>query len=205
MQEVCPYYTKMEAGTRMPLMREFDIPTLAEAFGDRKSLMKSLHKAGFKSIVPLMMMPREALLELPGIGMSSVLVISRTLKKHRLSQHVFSDRMSVFIDKQFGCIEDAPISVLQVTIVRNDQLNRPVFAPLEIISLLEDIEPRMTVMDLIRMSREEIRVMVQVQSSFGLHLHDLAEDLKHLAIRLGNFDLEFGAQLPIQLRAVNHQ
>lgn len=186
----------------MSHMRSSTLPSITEAFGGNYRLMAALNQAGFKSVVPLMMLPREALLEIPGIGISSAVLVTKTLKKYGYGQHNICERMSTFIEEQFGSIEDAPISTLQVTVVREDIVNRPVFAPLEIISLLEDIESHFTIRDLIRMSRDEVRSLVQSQAAFGMQIHDLPEDIKHLAIRLGNFDLEFVRSPSRELQAV---
>lgn len=205
MESICPYTSLTEAGLRMSRMPSHEIPSIAEAFGGNYRLIKAFHAAGFKSVVPIMLMPREALVEIDGIGTTSAQRVTKTLKAYGLGHHVVCERMASFIEKEFGSVEDAPVSVLQVTIVRGEQLNRPMFAPLEVVSLLEDIESHMTVGDLARMTREDVRRTVQGEAVFGLEIHDLREDMKHLAMRLGNFDLEFGMQMPTPLRVVNEK
>ena len=166
-----------------------------------------LRAAGFTSVVPLMMLPTQSLIGMEAgdqtIGYRSAARVTQTLAQRNLRQHVFCEKMSEFIDDQFGCIEDTPIAALHVTIVRGYQDNRPVFAPLELISLLEDIQPRMTVLDLVKMTPEGIKHEIESRALFGLKVHSLTEDLKHLKMRLENYDLSFTASPVARLHLVN--
>lgn|GEM_PF-3814921 len=193
----------------MAILSVFNMPSLEETFGSNPAVLDLLNKAGFTSVAPLMLLPRPALIGVSAgqhrkIDHRSATKVSQQLSKRGLKQHDLNEPMAKFIDEQFGCIDDAPISIMQVTIMRNAHANLPVFAPLEVVGLLEDIEPHMTMLDLVRMTRHEVRDMVEERAAFGLRIHNLHEDLKHLALRLGNFDLSFTPKRIATLhRAVN--
>lgn len=165
------------------------MPTLADVFGQNKPLLKAIRKAGFKSVAPLMLIPQESLRSYEGIGSRSALQITRCLRHFELGHHVIYRPVQKFINDEFGCIEDAPIGVLHVTIVRKQRSNHPEFAPLELVSLLDDFEPQMQVMDILNTSPDQLRKTVQQKAAFGIEIEDIEEDIKHLDIRLRNYGL----------------
>ncbi|MGV9001879.1 MAG: hypothetical protein ACOH18_02895 [Candidatus Saccharimonadaceae bacterium] len=164
------------------------VPTLTEAFGKNYRLKAAFNNAGFKTVVPIMMLPREALLEIPGIAVASAMRVAKTLKHYDLGQHIISERMSEFIESEFGRVRDAPIGVLQVTIVRSGDTNRPYFAPLDVIDMLEKIEPEMKIRQLLLMPAARILSDLEMHGARAA-VRNPKEDFKHLAIRLGNFGL----------------
>jgi len=166
------------------------LPTVDEAFGHSTQIRKALHQAHITSLVPLMLLPREALMDIPGIGSTAAHRISRTLARLGLGHHGLCEKMSEFIDKQFGCIEDAPVSVLQVAITRTMDATVPVYAPLELVYLIESLEQDYVVGDLTMMPGGFLRAMVENTIDNGFMVHDLDEDFKHLGSRLGYFGLE---------------
>lgn len=173
-----------------------ELPSIREAFAHHMSLSRALKLADFNSIVPLMLLPREALLDIKGVAVSSASHISKTLKRYRLGHHVMCEKMSEFIKSEFGSVENAPIGVLQVFVLRNGMINRPVYSPLELITLLETCDPEMKVMELSTKSANQVRAMAKPLIDGGIQIHNLDEDIKHLASRLDAYGLGFLANQP---------
>jgi len=175
------------------------LPTVSEAFEHEYRLRKAFNLLGVHSLIPIMLMPREALMELPFIGASSAHRITKILHGLNLSHRTIYEKLTRFIDDQFGCIEDAPIGVLQVATVRTSAATRPHLAPLDTINALEVYDREMTVLALTSQTRQEVRKMAQMAlNATGRQVHDLDEDLKHLSSRLSYFGADFsGSALPM--------
>ena len=179
----------------MPLVRTHPIPTITEVFKHDLRLLSALRNAGFKSVVPVMLMPREALIDFDGIASPSASNVTKALARFNFGHHSLCERMSVFIEEQFGSVEDAPISILQVAVVHTDvTCSRLQFDPLPTIYALEDLEPEMLIADLVRMTSREVQTEAQKQANAGFPLGDIGKDVKKMASRLAFFDLEFAQQ-----------
>lgn len=192
----------------MPLSYPFDAPDLATTFGARKSVMKALNKAGVKSVTPVMMLPQEVLRsEFDGIGASSARFITSALAEHGLPHRTISQKRHDFVNEHFGCIEDAPIGVLQVGTVLvlgpKGKSTRASFSPLEVVSLMEDIQPKTTVIDLLLMGKKGLKQEIAQHAFFGLPDKRLARDIEYLQYRLKDeWQLQFSTSEP-ELRLVN--
>jgi hypothetical protein len=169
--------------------------TIAEVFGDDKIIMKAVRAMELpdeSSVAPIMMLPPTALLKVPNIGPAAAKRITMLLKKHKLGHRQVFQKSIEFINCEFGCIEDAPIGVFQVFVKRNGDLNWPEFGRLQLLTVLETIEPNMRAMDISGISRRDVIDMVTpVVTKSGIVIDDLEEDLAHLTSRLGYFNLEF--------------
>jgi hypothetical protein len=182
-----------------------DLPSLDDAFNKEGygGLLKVLTQAGFKSIAPLMALPTESLLDIPGIGLTNVSLIDRVLQRNGLERRCLNEGLFPYLDRQFGRVEDAPVGVLQIVVVRNGATNWSLFAPLEIVNVLERKDnPRMRIRDLMMVDSDDIRRSVKAQS--GL-IHDLSEDIIHLKRRLNGLSFDFAVLRAADLAAFQQQ
>lgn len=168
----------------MPLTHPFNLPTLEETFGDNIKLMSALKRARFQSVVPVMELPREVLREFYGIGPSTSVFITRALAAQGLAHHRFCERLSTFIDEQFGCIEDAPVATLEVVTIHDMYASRQVYAPLALLHFLERLYPNMTIMDLSHMTEQDVREIVNEHEQLGPIRERVAADLEEIGWRL---------------------
>jgi len=181
-----------------------ELSSLDEAFtriGYTK-LLKTLKKAGFRSLASLMVLPREALLEIPHIGSAAISCISEVLQWKNLPQRDFNQDLFSFIDRTFGDIEEAPIGVLQVAIVRNGVVNWPIFAPLELVTALEERKDYLTINHLLQSDAHTLRFLLESMAPIEAHVHDLHEDIHHLQLRLKYLGFDFGARQQMKMYVV---
>lgn len=168
-----------------------DLPSLDEAFKKlgHKGLLSDLKQAGFRSVAPLMALPPEALLEIPNIGKTTVSLIDDVLRRNNLEQRRLTENLFSYLDRQFGRVEDAPVGVLQIVVVRHDTTNWPLFAPLQIVKVLEQMDsPWIHIRDLMMMGHADLRRTIESQS--GL-IHDVQQDVAHLKLRLNGLGFDF--------------
>ena len=170
-----------------------DLPSLSRAFGHNAYLMKTFHNADITSVIPLMLLPRFDLIsDIKGIGERTATCVAKTLAGNGLEQRTFHERMTDFIDRRFGCIEDAPIGVLTVVTLRHTigetVIRRPHYTPLQLIQLLEEINPHLKVIDLLELSDDAMMRMLEEHVIFGPILHRLRGDLTDVNWRLHQWD-----------------
>jgi hypothetical protein len=167
------------------------MPRFDEVFGDDAAIMKAFQAIHCQSVAAVMLMPRSALLKLKGIGPHHAQLINRLLRAHGLPHRDYAEKMADFLVRAFGSVHYAPLGVLQVTVVRKGDYNYPLLAPLQSISLLEDIEPNTEVGDITKLSSDQVQQWIESNATFGLEVADLDEDMVHLSIRLANLGTRF--------------
>lgn len=173
----------------MPLADPTDLPSLDFLFGKNERLMKVFKQAQITSVAPLMLLSRQILVnDIPGIGDSTSTYIARVLAEHGLPQRQFSDKLRDYIDERFGALEFAPITALSVVVIRDTVVTRPRYAPLQLIQLLNEINPHMQIADLLNTPGRGLIRMVEGHIVFGPVLERLTEDLTEINHRLTRWD-----------------
>lgn len=143
----------------------YDIPSLEEVFGDNQKILHTLQRAGFQSVVPVMMLPQQVLwTDFKGIGPATANEIAHMLVENDLCHHGFNERIRSFIDRVFGDFENASTQILQVVHVRTDICTVSQYAPLPLLHFMDKMVPHRSVSELLAMSPDGIR-----NETFGLH------------------------------------
>ena len=149
--------------------------------------MHAFEKANITSVVPVMLLPRQVLMEFDGIGERTAAYITKALAQKGLAHRQLCDRLGDFIDQQFGCIENAPVSALNVVSLRNNVTARPYYAPLLLLLLIEQVNPHFTVGELAAADNDELLAMVEERIVFGPRVHRLKGDAIDINWRLSHW------------------
>lgn len=165
-----------------------EYPSVKETFGASPTLMRALEYARFKSVVPVMMMPREALMDTLDIKARTARRVTSYLNAQGLNHHEYCERQRDFIDEQFGCIEDAPIAALHVITITDEIGPRPYYAPIRLLLFMEEMEPHMVIRDLIGMTAQNIRDMIDRPMMPGPISERMSEDIGEISWRLSWWD-----------------
>lgn len=169
----------------MPLTDPANLPSLHRVFGHNRPLMRAFKEANIRSIVPVMLLPREVLIkDVPGIGKDRATYITGALADHGLGHHSFNEKLEDFLCDQFGCVEDSPVSVLNIVVMRNNVYSRPQYSPLFTLQTIEMIDPLFTVLDILRSSHAELMDMLEDRIPFGPQLQRVTGDLRDIKWRL---------------------
>ena len=176
--------------TPLPLTDPNDIPSLDFVFGHNSRLMKIFRRLHIESVTPVMLLPKPVLMEFPGVGERTATYIIGCLTQHNLGHHNFNEKLGDFIDRQFGCIEDAPVSVLNVVTLRDNITTRPYYTPLQLLQLIEQEAPHFTVRDLLQSTEDELIGLIEERVVFGPVLNRLKGDIVDLNWRLAQWDPE---------------
>lgn len=169
-----------------------DIPSLEEVFGINPRILHALKRARFTSIVPVMMLPQRVLRDdVSGIGQATAHEISRILVENDLYHRGFSEPIRPFIDRTFGCIEDAPASVLQVVHIDADICTRPMYADLPLLNFMQQMTPHRLVRELLHMTHGDIRIEAVNLRAPSSVLDRLDRDIKALNNRIHWWDDQF--------------
>jgi len=172
----------------VPLTDPTDIPSLDHVFGHNPSLMKALGRAHITSVVPVMLLPKHVLMEFNGIGERTATYITGALAHKGLGHHHFNEKLCDFVDEQFGCLEKAPVMVLSVVTLRDNVAARPYYVPLQLLQLIDDVNPRFSVGDLLSSSPRDLLEMVEERVVFGPLLNRLKGDVPDINWRLSQWD-----------------
>ena len=165
-----------------------DLPSLEEAFTrlGYTRLLNDLKHAGFKSIAPLMALSSEDFLKIPNIGNTTVSLIEKVLMHHNLEHRQLEESLCTYLERQFGRVEDAPIGVLQIVVGRSGTTDWQIFAPLQLIGILEEADsPQMRVRDLMMMEPHELPRALE---ALGRTVQDPQKDTFNVGVRLRGLD-----------------
>ena len=169
------------------------IPSLEQVFGDNEHLMRAFSRANITSVVTLMTLPRELLLnDIDGIGEYAVQHISRQLAAHNLEHRAFTEKLPHFIARLFGSIEDAPVAVLNTVLLRSALSTQPQgtvtcrahYAPIQLLQLVEEIDPQFSVEDILNRSETELITLLSQHFEIRPIRVRLQSDVKDINWRL---------------------
>ena len=185
----------------MSHIRPFDMPTLEEFFGGKKRVYDPLVRAGITTLTPLFLTP-EGLLQrtVKGLGPQRDAEVTSVLRTNSIRRHKSHEDIETCIDRTFGDIKDAPVGVLHVRIDRKQSENRPMYVPLELIKLLEEHEPHMTITDLAELTRRELMYIGSGVNNQSLSVDNIREEVQHVVSRLAYFDISLAVPAPIAIR-----
>lgn len=172
----------------MPLAQNTELPTLKQVFGDHSKLMRAFEFASIRSVVPVMLLPREALRGINGIGPHTSLYVTGALAHHGLGHREYIQKTSQFMSQEFGGLESTPITALHVITASNEYGTQPLYAPVRLLHFLSEIEPQMVVRDLACMTEADIRAMATRRFTFGPIVEVLSENIAEINWRLSKFD-----------------
>ena len=173
---------------------------MSDVFGDYPKVRRALEHAGITSVATIMMLPRTSLMEIRGIGSNTASLICRVMCEFDLEERDPFESMIGFVGRVFGRVANAPIGILQVNQVRERGKTQSLLSPLEIITLLTEIEPQMTVLDLIKLMPTEIAEMIDKLGPDPLGF-DVEDQIEAIEKRLGIYDLTLYHR-PLNLRFV---
>ena len=162
----------------MELSRVETLPTLTELFGHNKHVLSAVQKH-FDTPAPLLAHDRQMLTHVPGIKMPRARVIEDALKRHGLRLRDSSESTSKYIERLFGCIEDAPIDVLQLYSLQANGVSHTYYIPLAVIRQLRQYEPNMAVVDLLSMHQSGV---------WDILMTHFAYDAEHLRPRISELN-----------------
>jgi len=159
------------------------MPSLERVFGHNPRLMKALVQARITSVVSVMLLPWQVLMEFDGIGEKTAKSITGILAKHGLGHHTVNEKIVDFVDQQFGSVEAAPVSVLNVMTLRSFT-TRQYYVPLHLILLIQDVNPQYTINQLKQASINDLLEMLENRVHYGPMLEELMEDIPDVKWRL---------------------
>lgn len=161
------------------------VPSLNDVFAHNIALLNVLKRAEISSIVPLMLLPKSALPEIPGIKDVRAAQIAEALAGHGLGHRTVNDRACDFLTSEFGSIQDAPIDALHVTSVRHfGAYIRPLYAPLRLVQILGKVNPGMTIGSLLRMERTQVHQEILEYLHDVIPVHQFRRDMSAIDTRL---------------------
>lgn len=183
------------------------VPSIKEVFGIYPELTEPLKQNNIHSVAATMLLPKEVLAKMERFSVKKVNLVSTALSDFDLAQLELNQNVRRFVEDQFGCLEEAPIGVLDVVTLPTMKSSKQEHSPLTLLSFFEDYEPHMTVLDLLRMSEWSIRQQVAGKFWFGPVYEPLVEDITEVNRRLSWWDENFHIPLDVHrkkhLRALN--
>lgn len=183
----------------MPLTDPMDIPSLDRVFGHSTHLMRAFENANITSTVSVMLLPKQVLMEFNGIGARTASLIHHELTRRGLGHHSFNEKLADFVTDQFGRIEDAPLAVLNVVTMRDHEMTRPYYMPLQLLRLMERLEPHLTLGKVMGFGSRDFLGMVEEHVVFGPLLLHLLDDAEHLTWRLEQWRQHLRTNQPLSL------
>lgn len=160
------------------------LPTVAGVFQGHSTLMTAFGSAGVTSIVQVMLLPREVLMELKGIDTKSSRCVSNKLRLFGLTHRDLCTPMKQFVADKFGGIENTPIQALSIVVERLHDAPHPHLWPLRLLDALQEIEPNTVVMDLIQMGGHGIRATLEKHPSYHFEADVFYDEIDELNWRL---------------------
>jgi hypothetical protein len=130
-----------------------------------------------------MLLPQGSIQDIENIGPQVDAKITRLLHRQGLHRRQPSQPLVDFIVELYGCVEDAPIGVLHVVVVRKDAYNYPSYAPLDAVRQLEKEDETMRLSDLMQYTRE--RLITTLREG----VRSPREDVAHIESRLAYLQL----------------
>ncbi len=161
------------------LERISTVPTIDVVFGSNPALCRVIKKH-FDSIVPILLVSRQYLLNLDGIGHMRAMEIERLLRQAGLRQRDFSENTELFINALFGSIEEASVHALQVTFDVAEGVVFTSYHRLTVVTQLAQIEPEMSVNDVLKLSTDDVEALLSKHFAY---------DKDHLRARLSELEL----------------
>lgn len=171
------------------------LPSLQETFGSHKKLMTAIKRRRFNSVLPFTLLPYGSLEDIDGIGFRTDRRITELLAEQGLERRSSHERLADYLARHYGAVEDAPIGALSVAVVRKDDINYPMYAPLEAVRLLETLEPKTMIVDLMRHSRASLTKKLMGENPLQRSVRSVADDVASLESRLSY--LETGLTMPM--------
>ena len=178
------------------------IPTIKEAFGIYPELMDAIKQNYIHSVTAVMLLPKEVLAKMEHFNAKKAQLVGESLADHELVQLQGNQNVRYFVESQFGCIEDAPVGVLDVVTVPTMRTSMQVHSPLILLAYLEEYEPNMTVLDLIHMSEHSLRKLVRGRVELGPVVERIVDDIIEVNRRLSWWDE--GLHIPLDARRRQH-
>lgn len=169
------------------------VPSLDEVFAGNSALLSALKRAKVWSVVPIMLLPKQVLIELPGIKEHRATYIRGALAEHGLGQISLHEKPRDFLAQQFGSVANTPVSALHVVTIRQLDIGcRPKYAPLHMIRVLAHLDPNTTIDDLMQMSESNILDIATGNLHFGPVIEQMRdEDIPEINARLLKIDPRF--------------
>lgn len=164
-----------------------NLPSLEDIFGTDKKLLRLLKEAGFTDIVPLMLLPEHSLPAKSGLSPSIDKRITGLLSEAGIERRHYGYKLGGYLQRMFEQSDIAPISALQVAIVRMDEVNFPMYAPLQIIKHLNDKYQPLAIVDLVMFGADGLSD--EASSSSGA-VASIRDDLRDLSWRLNHLGFE---------------
>lgn len=140
-----------------------DLPSLELVFKKHPYLRYALYEQKFKTIAPVMMLCREALMEVHGLGYTCAKTVTDALAQHGLPHHQLNEHMPEFLVKAFGSVDAAPIGALHIEKFEHELGSNFRLARLKLISLLEEVDPHLAIGNLTTFTVEQLLDLMQNQ------------------------------------------
>lgn len=177
---------------QLPLLEEVFSHTLA----DQRAFTQLGEALGITSLTSLMMIPMEDLEGVPFLPDRGVRQIRRLLAKWEIPHRQCDESAAEFLERAFGRAKDAPIGVLHVMAVPHYADDRAMFAPLQLLRVLEEVLPEATIGDLTRLTRQGIQKLANAagKKNTALRCRQLPRELVRLEFRLRDIGLVLPAQ-----------
>lgn len=178
------------------------LPTVSGVFKGHPTLMTALDNAGVTSLVQVMLLPRQSLMEFKGIDTKSSRCVSNKLRLFGLTHRDMCTSMKQFVADEFGGIEFTPIQALSIVVEQVHNAPHPHLWPLRMLNSLHAIEPNTTVMDLIQMGGHGIRAAVEKHESYSFEADVFYDEIDELNWRLAwwNTSMHIAPKPPTPIR-----
>lgn len=177
------------------------LPSLEKVFSrtqaDQHTLTQLKESLGIASVASLMMIPMEDLEGIPfAVTDREVRRVRSLLARWEVPHRRCDESAADFLERAFGRAKDAPIGVLHVMAVPHYADDRAVFAPLQLLKVLEEVLPEATIGDLTSLTRQGIQKLANAaaKKNTALRCRQLPRELVRLEFRLREIDLVLPAQ-----------
>ena len=139
------------------LMKVLDkeVPTVESVIDDAQTCTV-INETFDNSLIPLLLLTRERLMDFPSIKQRRISYIKKCLAAVGLQMRDFTENILRYTDKLFNGTENAPINILQISVAIANTTSFSDYLPLNIIRRLNQLKPSMKIKELVALSRDEL-------------------------------------------------
>lgn len=167
------------------------VPSLDEVFGANGQLYALLNKH-FDDLAPILMLTPQGLLDTDGVGPKSVRHVTTALAAHGLRQREFSEKPRSYIERLFGKIESAPLSVLQLDTHSVNEVWFSEHKRLRVISQLIQLGDFSTISSLTALTRAQLCQLLK--TDYAYEDDSVKKRLQEIDRRLSIWNLDFSTE-----------
>lgn len=171
------------------------VPTIKEVFGIYPKLMDAFKQNYIHSVAAVMLLPKEVLAKMEHFTAKKARLVADMLAEYELAQFSGEESLSLFVEREYGCIEDMPVGALNVVTDSELFTSKQCYRPLLLLAFFEEYEPQMKVIDLLHMSERDIRAKVRGRVELGPVIERLFDDIVEVNWRLSWWDPNLRIQL----------